>query len=165
MIWSSVHSSASSSTGKLRTPAISAMSGWMTVQICELGSMPVRIALAVPAVRLLRISASNKPPALVIEATRRKSTISSGVGFSASLPAASRGDAADIVVGDDRGAHIAGTIEHVQAEMGRQHLADFQSAHAVAVVVERRRESAEPELRRQCRDDAAADTALGRHAY
>src|ERR1700719_588582 len=102
MIWSSVHSRASSSTGKLRTPAISAMSGWMTVQICELGSMPVRIALAAPAVRLRRISASNKPPTLLI----------------ARLRAASRGDAADIVVGDDRGAHIAGTIKHVQAEMG-----------------------------------------------
>jgi hypothetical protein len=31
------------------------------------------------------MSASNNPPALVIEATRRKSTINSGVGFSASL--------------------------------------------------------------------------------
>ncbi len=78
--------------------------------------------------------------------------------------AAPRGDAADIVIGHDRGPHVAGAVEHMQAEMRRQHLADFKPAHAVAVFVERRRERAEPELRRQCRDDAAADAALGRHA-
>lgn len=32
------------------------------------------------------------------------------------------------------------------------------------MLVERRRERAEPKLRRQCRDDTAADAALGRHA-
>src|SRR5271167_4006045 len=49
----------------------------------------------------------------------------------ARLAAPSRRDAADIVVGDYRGAHIAGTVEHMQAEMGRQRLTDFQAAHAV----------------------------------
>ena len=82
----------------------------------------------------------------------------------ARLAAPSRGDAADVVIGDDRGAHVAGAVEHMQTEMGRQRLADFQSPHAVAVGVERRRKGAETELRGQRRDDAAADPALRRHA-
>src|SRR5664280_608514 len=56
------------------------------------------------------------------------------------------------------------TVEHVQFEMRRQDLADFDPAHAVAVAVEQRRERAQPELPRNRGDDAAADAALGRDA-
>jgi hypothetical protein len=82
----------------------------------------------------------------------------------ARLAAPSRGDAADVVVGNDRGADIAGAVEHMQAEMGRQRFADFQAAHAIAVGVERRRKSPKTELGGQRGHDAAADPALGRHA-
>ena len=68
---------------------------------------------------------------------------------------------ADIVVGDDAVARVVAAVEHVQVVMRRQRLADLDAAHAVAVLVELWRIAAEPEPRRQRRQDAAADAALG----
>ncbi len=80
------------------------------------------------------------------------------------LPDAARRHVPDVVVGNDRGAHVARSVEHVQIEMGRNFLADLEAPHAVAVAVEPRREGAEAELGRQGGDDASADAALGRNA-
>ena len=68
---------------------------------------------------------------------------------------------ADVVVGDDAVAGVVAAVEHMQIVMLRQRLAHLDAAHAVAVAVEFRRIAAEPEPRRQCRQDAAADAALG----
>ena len=80
------------------------------------------------------------------------------------LAAAARRYAEYIVIRDDAGADIGAAVEHVEIEPRRQRLADFQPPDAVAMAVEPRRESAEPDLRRKRGDDAAADAALGRHA-
>ena len=79
-------------------------------------------------------------------------------------PAAPRRAFADVVVGDDAVARVVAAVEHVQVVMQRQRLADLDAAHAVAVAVEPRRVAAEPEPRRQRRQDAAADAALGGNA-
>ncbi len=78
--------------------------------------------------------------------------------------AAPRRALADIVVGDDAVARIVAAVEHVQIVMSRQRLANPDAAHAVAVAVELRRVAAEPEPRRQRRQNAAADAALGGNA-
>ena len=75
--------------------------------------------------------------------------------------AAPRRALADGVVGDDAVARIVAAVEHMQVVMRRHRLADLDAAHAVAVLVEPRRVAAEPEPRRQRRQDAAADAALG----
>ena len=79
-------------------------------------------------------------------------------------PAATRRAASDVVVGDDAVARIVAAIHHVQVIMRRQRLAHLDAAHAVAMAVEPWRVAAEPEPRRQRRQDAAADAALGRNA-
>ena len=78
--------------------------------------------------------------------------------------AAPRRALADVVIGDDAVARVVAAVEHVQVVMRRQRLADLDAAHAVAVLVELGRIAAEPEPRRQCRQNAAADTALGGNA-
>ena len=63
-------------------------------------------------------------------------------------PHAPRRAVADVVIGDDAVARIVAAVEHMQAVMRRQRLADLDAAHAVAVFVEFRRIAAEPEPRR-----------------
>src|SRR5205823_4703984 len=80
------------------------------------------------------------------------------------LAAAARGDAKNVVIGDDAGAEIGASLEHMEVEARRQRLANLQAAHAVEVAVEKWRERSKPELRRQRRDDAAADATFRRDA-
>ena len=79
-------------------------------------------------------------------------------------PAAPRCAASDGVVGDDAVARIVAAVEHVKVVVRRQRLAHLDAAHAVAVAIEPRRVAAESEPRRQRRQDAAADAALGGNA-
>src|SRR5690242_21550730 len=75
--------------------------------------------------------------------------------------AAARRVLADRVVGDDRVARVVATVEHMQVVVRRDGLADLDAAHAVAVLVEARGIAAEPKPRRQRRENATADAALG----
>ena len=64
----------------------------------------------------------------------------------------------------DDGAGIGVVAENVQPEDLGELAADGDAAHAVAVLVEPRREHADADLSRNDRDDAAGDAALRRHA-
>jgi hypothetical protein len=77
------------------------------------------------------------------------------------LAAAAGGYPVEIVIRDDAGANIGVAVEHMQIETRRQRFANLQAPDAVEVAVEARRKRAETELGRKCRDDAAADAALG----
>src|ERR1700730_12687797 len=79
-------------------------------------------------------------------------------------PAAPRRILSDVIVGDDAVAGVVAAVEHMEVVMPRQRLADLDAAHAVAVAVELWRVAAKPEPRRQCRQDTAADAALGGNA-
>src|SRR4030081_1908922 len=78
--------------------------------------------------------------------------------------AAPRRALSDVVVGDDAVARVVAAVEHVQIVMRRQRLADLDAAPAVALLVESRRITAEPEPCRQRRQNAATDAAFGGHA-